>query len=74
MLDLNLGLIRLILKKLGRKYSILLIMIGKVRVSKGTLHYMKLNARSDKPFNLNNHVLKKVKAWESLVSENQFKV
>ncbi|MFZ2497878.1 CRISPR-associated protein Cas1 [Methanosarcina sp.] len=40
----------------------------KLGFSKGTLHYMKQNAKSDKPFTLNNHVLERVKAWESLVS------
>ncbi len=40
----------------------------KLGFSKGTLHYMKQNARSDKPFTLNSHVLEKVKAWENLVS------
>jgi CRISPR-associated protein Cas1 len=28
---------------------------------------MKQNAKSDKPFTLNNHVLERVKAWENLV-------
>ncbi|WP_048126831.1 hypothetical protein [Methanosarcina sp. WH1] len=36
--------------------------------SKGTLHYMKQNAKSDKPFSLNAHVLERVSKWESLVS------
>ncbi|AKB61422.1 CRISPR-associated protein Cas1 [Methanosarcina mazei SarPi] len=36
--------------------------------SKGTLHYMKQNAKSDKPFTLNAHVLERVNKWESLVS------
>jgi len=40
----------------------------KLGFSKGTLHYMKQNAKSDKPFTLNSHVLERVKAWESLVS------
>jgi len=40
----------------------------KLGFSKGTLHYMKQNAKSDKPFTLNNHVLERVKAWENLVS------
>ena len=29
---------------------------------------MKQNAKSDKPFTLNSHVLERVKAWEKLVS------
>ena len=40
----------------------------KLGFSKGTLHYMKQNAKSDKPFTLNSHVLERVKAWENLVS------
>lgn len=28
---------------------------------------MKQNAKSDKPFTLNSHVLERVKAWENLV-------
>jgi CRISPR-associated protein Cas1 len=39
----------------------------KLGFSKGTLHYMKQNAKSDKPFTLNSHVLGRVKAWEKLV-------
>jgi CRISPR-associated protein Cas1 len=46
----------------------------KLGFSKGTLHYMKQNAKSDKPFTLNSHVLKRVKAWEKLVSGCQIKV
>lgn len=46
----------------------------KLGFSKGTLHYMKQNAKSDKPFSLNNHVLERVKAWENLVSRGQVKV
>ncbi|WP_229390333.1 hypothetical protein [Methanosarcina sp. DH2] len=40
----------------------------KLGFSKGTLHYMKQNAKSDKHFTLNSHVLERVKAWENLVS------
>ena len=40
----------------------------KLGFSKGTLHYMKQNAKSDKPFTLNSHVLGRVKAWEKLLS------
>jgi CRISPR-associated protein Cas1 len=32
--------------------------------SKGTLHYMKKNAESDKPFTLNNHVRERLNQWE----------
>jgi hypothetical protein len=32
----------------------------KLGFSKGTLHYMKQNAKSDKPFTLNAHVLERV--------------
>ncbi|MPN26885.1 hypothetical protein SDC9_174311 [bioreactor metagenome] len=32
----------------------------KLGLSKGTLHYMKQNAMSDKPFTLNAHVLERV--------------
>ncbi len=46
----------------------------KLGFSKGTLHYMKQNAKSDKPFSLNSHVLERVKAWENLVSGGQVKV
>lgn len=40
----------------------------KLGFSKGTLHYMKQNAKSDKPFTLNAHVLERVNKWEALVS------
>jgi CRISPR-associated protein Cas1 len=40
----------------------------KLGFSKGALHYMKKNAKSDKPFTLNAHVLKRVNKWEALVS------
>lgn len=46
----------------------------KLGFSKGTLHYMKQNAKSDKPFTLNSHVLERVKAWENLVSGGQVKI
>ncbi|KKG10287.1 CRISPR-associated endonuclease Cas1 [Methanosarcina sp. 2.H.A.1B.4] len=46
----------------------------KLGFSKGTLHYMKQNAKSDKPFTLNSHVLERVKAWENLVSGGQIRV
>ncbi len=31
--------------------------------SKGTLHYMKQNAKSDKPFTLNAHVRERLEEW-----------
>jgi len=34
--------------------------------SKGTLHYMKKNAESDKPFTLNKHVRKRVNQWVTI--------
>jgi CRISPR-associated protein Cas1 len=42
--------------------------LEKTGFSKGTLHYMKQNTKSDKLFMLNSHVLERVKAWENLVS------
>ncbi len=38
----------------------------KLGFSKGTLHYMKQNAKSDKPFTLNAHVLERVRKWKKL--------
>jgi CRISPR-associated protein Cas1 len=32
---------------------------------------MKQNAKSDKPFSLNSHVLDRIKAWEDLVPADQ---
>jgi hypothetical protein len=32
--------------------------------SKGTLHYMKKNAKADKPFTLNGHVRERSNKWE----------
>ena len=32
--------------------------------SKGTLHYMKQNAKDNKPFTLNAHVKEKLETWE----------
>ncbi|MGB9926798.1 MAG: CRISPR-associated protein Cas1 [Methanosarcina sp.] len=43
----------------------------KLGFSKGTLHYIKQNAKSDKPFTLNVHVLERVNKWESLVSSQR---
>ncbi|AAM04170.1 hypothetical protein [Methanosarcina acetivorans] len=40
----------------------------KLGFSKGILHNMKQNAKSDKPFSLNAHVLEKVNKLEALVS------
>jgi CRISPR-associated protein Cas1 len=36
--------------------------------SKGTLHYMKQNAKADKPFKLNAHVRERLEQWEKLVA------
>jgi hypothetical protein len=33
--------------------------------SKGTLHYMKKNAESDKPFTLNKHVRERLNKWDA---------
>ena len=43
----------------------------KLGFSKGTLHYMKQNAKSDKPFTLNSQVLERVNKWEALVSSQK---
>lgn len=40
----------------------------KLEFSKGTLHYMKQNAKSDNSFTFNSHVLERVNKWEALVS------
>ncbi|MCC7577130.1 MAG: CRISPR-associated endonuclease Cas1 [Methanomethylovorans sp.] len=34
--------------------------------SKGTLHYMKQNAKADKPFTMNAHVRERLEMWEGL--------
>lgn len=34
--------------------------------SKGTLHYMKKNAETDKPFTLNAHVRERLEMWEKM--------
>jgi CRISPR-associated protein Cas1 len=36
---------------------------SKMGFSKGTLHYMKQNAMSDKPFTLNAHVKERLEEW-----------
>ncbi|TQD27917.1 CRISPR-associated endonuclease Cas1 [Methanolobus vulcani] len=36
----------------------------KLGFSKGTLHYMKKNAKADKPFTLNAHVRERLELWE----------
>ena len=43
----------------------------KLGFSKGTVHYMKQNARSDKPFTINSHILERVNKWEALVSSQK---
>jgi hypothetical protein len=40
---------------------------GEREFSKGTLNYMKKNAKCDKPFTLNKHVRERVKRWEMAV-------
>ncbi|MCS3924443.1 CRISPR-associated protein Cas1 [Methanosalsum natronophilum] len=37
--------------------------------SKGTLHYMKQNVKSGKPFKLNTHVKERFEMWETLKGE-----
>ncbi|AKJ37858.1 hypothetical protein MCM1_0780 [Methanosarcina barkeri CM1] len=43
------------------------MLIGEIGCLKATLHNMKQNAESDKPFTLNSHVLERVKTCENLV-------
>lgn len=38
----------------------------KLGFSKGSLHYMKKNAESEKPFSLNQHVVERLMAWDQL--------
>jgi CRISPR-associated protein Cas1 len=40
----------------------------KLGFSKGTLHYMKKNAKADKPFTLNTHNKERLDKWEKLVA------
>lgn len=40
----------------------------KMGFSKGTLHYMKQNAKNDKPFTLNTHVRDRLEKWNEEVS------
>jgi len=40
----------------------------KMGFSKGTLHYMKLNARADKPFTLNAQVRERLEMWNDQAS------
>jgi CRISPR-associated protein Cas1 len=42
----------------------------KLGFSKGTLHYMKQNAKADKPFTLNAHVRDRLEKWEKLVANS----
>ncbi len=42
----------------------------KIGFSKGTLHYMEQNARSEKPFTLNAHVREILKTWDNGLSVN----
>ncbi len=39
--------------------------------SKGTLHYMKQNAKADKPFTLNAHVKERLEMWKQDRLEKQ---
>jgi CRISPR-associated protein Cas1 len=41
----------------------------KMGFSKGTLHYMKENAKSGKPFMLNKHVRERLEQWDDLKAE-----
>ncbi|UGV41369.1 CRISPR-associated protein Cas1 [Methanococcoides orientis] len=40
----------------------------KMGFSKGTLHYIKQNTKSDKPFTLNVHVRERLEKWDSTAS------
>lgn len=40
----------------------------KLGFSKGTLHYMKQNAKADKSFTLNAHVRERLEQWEKLIA------
>ncbi|MEL4305408.1 hypothetical protein [Methanococcoides sp. LMO-2] len=42
----------------------------KMGFSKGTLHYMKQNAKADKPFTLNSHNKERLDKWEKLVANS----
>ena len=39
--------------------------------SKGTLHYMKKNAESDKPFTLNKHVITRLDQWDQSADQSK---
>ena len=39
----------------------------KMGFSKGTLHYMKKNAKAEKPFTLNKHIRERLNRWEAKV-------
>jgi CRISP-associated protein Cas1 len=68
LLTLNLGGKRIDSHEIRQKIlNISYVDWKKLGFSKGTLHYMKQNAQSVKPFTLNSHVLEGVKAWENLV-------
>lgn len=41
----------------------------KMGFSKGTLHYMKQNAKSGKPYTLNKHVRERLEQWDDLKAE-----
>ena len=40
---------------------------NKMGFSKGTLHYMKQNAKSGKAFSLNKHVMERLNVWDITV-------
>jgi CRISPR-associated protein Cas1 len=42
----------------------------KLGFSKGTLHYMKINAKADTPFTLNAHNKERMEQWEKLVASS----
>jgi len=42
--------------------------------SNGTLHYMKKNAKSDKPFSLNAHVRERLEMWDKNSKVNILKL
>ncbi|KUG19980.1 crispr-associated protein cas1 [hydrocarbon metagenome] len=41
----------------------------KLGFSKGTLHYLKRNARDEKPFTVNSHVRERLEQWDETVAK-----
>jgi CRISPR-associated protein Cas1 len=39
----------------------------KMSFSKGTLHYMKKNAKAEKPFTMNKHVRQRLNEWDNVI-------